>query len=190
MGETPVTSSVEPNVGTADELADQGRDLYRQGDFEAALSCLHQAYDAHKQVDNHAGVAEAANDLGVLFTVLQRYGEAETWLREAHRRFVDLEDLDGEAQTLGNLGSMYRAQGDLKQAAAHLLQATDRFQLVGDDDRRSATLRVLSAVRLQQLRPFQALAAYEAALACHPKPTAFHRFLQRLIGLPLRLLGR
>jgi hypothetical protein len=85
---------------------------------------------------------------------------------------------------------MYQAQGDLTQAAANLQQAADRFHLVGDDERRSATLRVLSAVRLRQFRVMQALAAFEAALACHPNPTAFHRFLQRLFSLPRRLMGR
>ena len=172
------------------ELVERGRQLYRNGELEEALSCLHQAYEAYKGEDNPSGTAEAANDLGVLLTVLQRYSEAEMWLREAHRQFVALEDLDGEAQTLGNLGSMYQSQGDLKEASAHLQRAADRFHLVGDDERRSDTLKVLSAVRLRQFRFMQALAAYEAALACQPNKTGFHRFLQRLIGFPLKLMRR
>jgi len=190
MAEQTVDTPANQGSTKAAELAEQGRQLYRRGDLEEALTCLHQAYGLHKDEGNQNGVAEAANDLGVLFTVMQRFSEAETWLREAHRLFVGMQDFDGEAQTLGNLGSMYQSQGDLKQAAANLQQAADRFHLVGDDERRSATLKVLSMVRLRQFRILQALAAYEAALACQPNPTAFSRFLQRLFSLPRRLMGR
>jgi tetratricopeptide (TPR) repeat protein len=190
MAEQSIDIPAEESSNEAQELAERGRQLYRHGDLDEALTFLHQAYGAYKDSGNQSGVAEAANDLGVLFTVMQRFSEAETWLREAHRLFVDAQDYDGEAQTLGNLGSMYEAQGDLKQAAANLQQASDRFHLVGDDERRSATLKVLSKVRLRQFRLLQALAAFEAALACQPNPSAFSRFLERLFSLPRRLLGQ
>ena len=187
---TPDTERDQPNTDKAHELAEEGRLLYRQGELDEALSCLRQAYRQYKDQDDQNGVAETANDLGVLSTVLRRYDEAEKWLRESQRLFVDMQDYDGEAQTLGNLGSMYQAQGDLKQAAANLQQAADRFHLVGDDDRRSATLRVLSIVRLRQFRFLQAIAAFEAALACRPNATAFHRLIRRILSWPGRLVQR
>ena len=52
------------------------------------------------------------------------------------------------------------------------------------------TLKVLAMVRLRQLRFVHAIAAYEAALACHPKPTAFQKFLRSLFSIPLRLMQR
>jgi tetratricopeptide (TPR) repeat protein len=183
-------STDQTDKSKAQELTDQGRLLYRQGELEEALSHLHRAYELYKADDDHSGTAETANDIGVLYTVLQRHSEAEKWLLLAHRLFVDMEDYDGEAQTLGNIGSMFHARGDLKQAAANLQLASDRFHLVGDDERRSATLKVLSMVRLRQFRFLQALAAYEAALACHPKPTPLHKFLRRILSWPLRLMQR
>lgn len=185
--------NMEPPPGhldTGQALAERGRTLYRQGDLEEALSHLHQAHKAYKQEGNLSNIAEASNDLGVLYTVLRRYGEADAWLREAQRCFVEVQDYDGEAQTLGNLGSMYQSQGELKQAAANLQLAADRFHLVGDDEKRSETLKVLSMVRLRQFRFLQALAAFEAALACHPHPTILHRLLRRILGLPQRVMQR
>ena len=170
------------------QLVDEGRALYRQGDLGQAQACLQQAYQVYQDQGNMNGLAETANDLGVLFTVLRHFSEAESWLRQAHRLFVEMEDYDGEAQTLGNLGSMYQAQGDLKEAAAHLQQAAARFHLVGDDERRADTLRALSIVRLRQFRFLQAVAAYDTALACKPNPTALQRLLRRILSLPQRLL--
>ena len=171
----------------AQKLAEQGRLYYRQGELDEALAHLQRAHGQYKATGDLNGVAETANDIGVLYTVLRRRSEAEKWLHEAHRMFVEMQDYDGEAQTLGNLGSMFRAMGDLKQAAANLQLAAARFHLVGDDDRRSATLKVLSIVRLQQLRFFQSLAAYEAALACHPHLTIVQKFLRRLFATLLRV---
>jgi tetratricopeptide (TPR) repeat protein len=189
MGEhmVSVTDGTVADVD-AEQLAREGRELYRQGDYEAARTRLYDAYEAFKEADDLNGVAETANDVGVLYTVEQQYAEAESWLLQAQSRFVDLQDYEGEAQTLGNLGSMCQARGDLQQAAAYLQQAADRFHLVGDDEKRSATLRVLSMVRLRQMRFLQALAAYEAALACHPRQNAFRRVLRRIVGFPRRLL--
>jgi tetratricopeptide (TPR) repeat protein len=173
-----------------DQLVDEGRALYGQGELGQAQACLKRAYEIYQEQGNLNGLAETANDLGVLLTVMRHFKEAESWLRQAHRLFVEMADHDGEAQTLGNLGSMFNSQGDLKEAAAHLQQAADRFHLVDDDGRRSDTLRALSIVRLKQLRFLQALAAYDAALACMPNATAFHRFLRQIVGLPQRLLPR
>jgi tetratricopeptide (TPR) repeat protein len=190
MSESVQATTGVPQGADGEALVDRGRSLYRQGDLSGAQRLLHQAYEAYKQSEDQGGVAEAANDLGVLLTAQRQYGEAETWLRDAQRRFADLRDYDGEAQTLGNLGSMYQARGELVQAAAHLKQAADLFRLVGGHEDRAATLKTLSVVRLRQLRFLEALAAYDAALACYPQPSLLQRLLRRLFGLPLRLLQR
>ncbi len=170
------------------QLIEQGRSYYRLGEYKEALSCLKRAYEQCTTDDERHDKAEAANDIGVIYTVSRQWQEAEKWLNEAHRLFVELGDYDGEGQTLGNLGSMFRARGDLKQAAANLQLAADRFHLVGDDERRSLTLKSLSLVRLRQFRLLQAVAAYEAALACHPRPNILHKILRFILSLPRRLV--
>jgi tetratricopeptide (TPR) repeat protein len=171
-----------------EELVDQGRQRYRVGELDAALLCLQQAYDGFKSDGNQSQIAEVANDLGVVYTVLRQWNQAEKWLNDAHRLFVGLGDYDGEAQTLGNLGSMYRARGKLQEAAAHLQLAADRFHLVDDNERRAMTLKSLGFVRLRQYRFLQALATFEAAYACQPNPTFIQRLLRKFLSLPLRVL--
>lgn len=180
-GENSIEQHVQSRI-------DEGRLYYRQGEYERAISTLEAIYEQCKNEGLLRQMAEIANDLGVIHTVLNRWTEAEKRLNEAHALFTRLQDYSGEAQTLGNLGSMYRARGDLHQAAANLQLAADKFRLVGDDERRALTLKVLSVVRLRQLRFLQALAAYDAALACIPKPSIWVRFLRRLFALPFKLL--
>jgi tetratricopeptide (TPR) repeat protein len=172
----------------AKDLLEQGRLYYEQGEFTEALSCLHLAHDRYRVDGDPAQVAETANDLGVVYTVLRRWRDAEQWLDQAQQIFGEAGDLAGEAQTLGNRGSMYRARGKWQEAAASLKLSADRFRIVGDSEQRAITLRSLSLVRLRQFRPLQALAAYHAALACLPNPSGFQRFLKAFFGLPLRLV--
>jgi tetratricopeptide (TPR) repeat protein len=172
----------------ATNLLDQGRVYYDQGDFKEALSCLHLAHDRYRVDGERGQIAEVANDLGVVYTVLRRWEEADKWLDQAYRLFGEIGDLAGKAQTLGNRGSMYRARGEWQEAAASLKLSADHFHVVGDDEQRAVTLRSLSLVRLRQFRPMQALAAYHAALDCRPNPTWFQRLLKALFGLPLRAI--
>jgi len=176
------------DLDEAESLLEQGRAYYGQGEFKEALSCLHLAHDRYQADGNRRQIAEAANDLGVVYTVLRRWKDAEQWLDQAQQLFGEIGDLAGEAQTLGNRGSMHRARGEWREAAASLKLSADRFQVAGDGEQRAATLRSLSLVRLRQLRPMQALAAYHAALECLPNPTWFQKFLKWLFGLPLHAM--
>jgi tetratricopeptide (TPR) repeat protein len=183
---SPLSGS--PSSDDVQALIDEGRFSYRQAEYREALSYLQQAYEECQANGDQGRMAEVANDMGVVYTVLGQWKEAEQWLDQANTLFVRLQDYDGQAQALGNLGSMFRARGDLRQAAANLQLAADRFHLVGDDERRSMTLKALSAIRLRQLRFLLALVAYNAALACQPNLTVFDKLLRSLISLPIRML--
>jgi tetratricopeptide (TPR) repeat protein len=172
----------------AQNLLDQGRLYYGQGEYKEALSCLHLAHDRYQVDGEQLQIAEVANDLGVVYTVLRRWQEASKWLDQAERLFGLLGNTAGEAQTLGNLGSMYAAQGEWKQAAATLKLSADRFRVVDDGEQCAITLKSLSRVRLRQLRPLLALAAYHAALECQPNLNWFQKLLKAFLGLPLRLM--
>jgi tetratricopeptide (TPR) repeat protein len=125
----------------AKHLLDQGRLYYGQGEYNEALSCLHLAYDRYRADGERSQIAEVANDLGVVYTVLRRWQEAEKWLDQAQRLFGTLGDLAGEAQTLGNRGSMYGAQGEWQQAAASLKLSADRFRVIDDGEQSAVTLK-------------------------------------------------
>jgi tetratricopeptide (TPR) repeat protein len=186
--EEPAIDSPSDSTATEEPQSwvDEGRAHYRQGEYGLALSCLNRAYERYAENDDSSQLAEIANDLGVVYTVLRQWNQAEKWIGDAQAKFVEMGDYDGEAQTLGNMGSMCRARGDLRQAAAYYQLAADRFHLVGDQERRAMTLKALGFIRLRQFRFLQALATFEAALQCLPSPTFLQRLALRIISLPLR----
>ena len=65
----------EPDPGL--QLLEEGRTHYAQGEYNESLSCLHLSYDAY-QANGHLGqLAEVANDIGVVYTVLERWPDAQ-----------------------------------------------------------------------------------------------------------------
>ncbi|MDH4208700.1 MAG: tetratricopeptide repeat protein, partial [Anaerolineae bacterium] len=104
--------------------------------------------------------------------------------------FQVLDDLDGRAQTLGNLGNMFRHQGDRETAVTHLKQAVDLFHQAGDPQKEAATLRLISRIRMGQARWFEALHFYDLSLACVQPPGLKERVLRRLIQVPFSMLSR
>ena len=101
-----------------------------------------------------------------------------------------MEDADGQAQALGNLGSHYKASGQLEKAAQHFKDALTLFRQLGDSQAESITWRALSTVRLRQRRWLEAVLAYDSSLTCLKQLSLGQRLLHLLLGLPLRLLSR
>jgi tetratricopeptide (TPR) repeat protein len=109
---------------------------------------------------------------------------------QAKSTFESLEDKEGQAQTLGNLGTMYRYQGDNGAALDHLKQAIDLFHEAGDREKEAATLRLASRINLGQAQWFEALHFYDLSLACAESQGIKERILRRLLQIPFGLLSR
>jgi tetratricopeptide (TPR) repeat protein/CHAT domain-containing protein len=75
-----------------------------------------------------------------------------------------LGDRQGEAQTLGNLGSVYAQQGRWEEAIANYEKALEIFRALGDRQGEAQTLGNLGSVYAQQGRWEEAIANYEKAL--------------------------
>ena len=105
--EEPAIDSPSDSTATDEPQSwvDEGRTHYRQGEYELALSCMNRAYERYVENDDSSPLAEIANDLGVVYTVLRQWNQAEKWIADAQTKFAEMGDYDGEAQTLGNMAA-------------------------------------------------------------------------------------
>jgi tetratricopeptide (TPR) repeat protein len=130
------------------------------------------------------------NNLGAIHTQEERWEEASEAFGKAMSAFESLGDQVGQAQTLGNLGTMYRYHGDNETAVQHLKQATDLLHDAGEGAKEAATLRLLSRIRLGQARWLEALHFYDLSLGCVQPPGIKERVLRRLLQIPFGMLSR
>jgi len=171
-------------------LKEQGTKLFRFGEYEEAAALFQEAQSIYQELGDRKGQAEMLNNLGAVRTQEERYDAAAEAFEEARSVFESLEDSNGLAQTLGNLGSMYRYQGDNDAAVEHLKRAIDLFHEVGDREKEAATLRLVSRIRLGQLRWLEALHFYDLSLACVEPPGLKERALRWLLQVPFNMLSR
>ncbi len=91
---------------------------------------------------------------------------------------------------MGNLASALEACGDLVAAERTYAQALQRFADLNDHQAQATILGSLSQLQLKRGRPLDALSTMQAGLEHKPRRGLRDRWVQRLLALPSRLLGR
>src|ERR1700678_1043877 len=103
------------------DLNDRGRIYFEQGRLRDAQSSFEQALEAERNQPATRPIthqlALTLNNLGLLYIKLNLLHKAETTLGEAIEIHRSLDDPNGQAQSLLNLGSAYRAESRIEQAA-------------------------------------------------------------------------
>ncbi|MEE1930067.1 tetratricopeptide repeat protein [Streptomyces sp. TRM 70351] len=98
--------------------------MARTGDFDAAMTALHDAARLHTELGNRSAYALMLGNLGATLLVGNRPADAVRVLREAAAQY---ERTDGDpvayAQVLGNLGGALRQSGQLVEAVDVLRRA-------------------------------------------------------------------
>ncbi len=173
----------------AQSLKEEGLRRYRLGDYEAATSLFQEAEGLFAKAGDLRGQGEMLNNLGILHLHFQRWAEAQKAFERAEEGFVSLEDNLGRAQTLGNLGELFRRRGQREKAVDSLREAASLLREAGEREKEAKTLELISRIRLEQRRWFEALHFYDLSLAAHSgglKGT----LLRPLVKIPLSLLSR
>lgn len=169
------------------KLHEEGVKLFRQGKVEAALEKLNEALAAAD--DDRQRTAEIYNDLGVARRQLKDYAAAHQALDEAMNRFVELADEKGQAQTLGNRGAVYEAEGLLEEAVETYKQSATMLEKVDESEMAMYVWQAVSRLRLKQKQYIAAIGAYEEGVENMPDRSFKKKILSRLLRMPGSMLG-
>jgi tetratricopeptide (TPR) repeat protein len=171
----------------AKKLHKEGIDLFRKGDLEAALQKLNEALPEADQ--NSKQAAEICNDIGVVHTQLEDYEAAHKALDEAMEKFTASEDEKGQAQTLGNRGAVYQAQGLLEEAIETYKESATMLEAVGENEMAMYVWQSVSKLRMKQGQYIAAIGAYEEGVDNMPQGSFKRKVLQQILKAPGALLG-
>lgn len=133
--------------------------------------------------------ALAANDLGVVYLLLNRAQEARAALDHAQRLFIETNDAAGQGRATGNLAQLEEGAGNMDAAGALYMQAADLLHEGNAFADESTTRRRLSRFYLARGATLQALSETAKALAVKPNANGFEKFQAWLYALPLKLMG-
>jgi tetratricopeptide (TPR) repeat protein len=89
----------------------------KRGEGRSALENYHQALGLAMDIKERYLECEIRNDLGLLYTEIGQFEEADNHLRQALLNARDRKAPNQEAMALVNLGKLYERKGNLPEAA-------------------------------------------------------------------------
>lgn len=173
----------------ADQLKEQGLQMFAQGQHEEALRVFTSAAEAYAQAGNDHGRAEMLNNMGVIHRVCQNPQAAVAALAEAGEIFSQLGQADKQAQTLGNLADLYAQTGQPDEAARCYGQASALFAGVGEREKQSQVLRAYSLMRMRQGQWLEAMMRMEESLSVKPRLGPLRWLFRAALRFALGLIG-
>lgn len=133
--------------------------------------------------------ARAANDLGVVYLLLNRTDDARASLQRAQQEFIEMEDAAGQGRAVGNLAQLEERAGNSEAAGALYMQAADLLHDGNAFADEYTTRRRLSKFYLTRGATLQSLSETSKALAVKPDANAWDKFQMWFYALPLKLMG-
>jgi tetratricopeptide (TPR) repeat protein len=157
--------------------------------LDQAASLLAQERAAAEAEGSKEKMALASNDLGVVYTMLDRKDEARAALEQAQHLFIELNDTAGQGRATGNLAQLEDHVGNKDASGALYMQAADLLHEGNAFADEYTTRKRLSRFYLTRGATMQALNENEKALMVKPNASAWDKFLRWVYGIPLKLIG-
>lgn len=173
----------------ADQLKEQGIQLFHQKEYEDAARVFQQAYDAYAAEERPDMAAEMNVNLGLVRRSMGEHQQALDLMQDALHVFDSSGDTLRKAMVLGNLGSVYKALNDKEQALNCFREAADLFEELGEKKMHGETLLAIADLQMSERKINAAAATYEAGLEELDQLSGSQKLLKGLIGIKNRLTG-
>ena len=133
-------------------------------EYDSALAHSQQAEGLNRQSNRLHLVAGNLHEQGLIFKRLNRHQDAFERFSESLKTLRRVGDESGAADSLGELGKLYRDSGMLREAIAAFNEALEIYQRQGDP-KIAICLTMLGNIHEQQGEYAAALEKYQQAFA-------------------------
>ena len=105
--------------------------LWGDGKYDTALVCSSNAREIALKIGFNKGVAEANDNIGIIYGQLGDYPKSLQYFFEALKIYQGAGNKKGIARNTGNIGIVYRLQGDYPNALKYFFKALKIYQELG-----------------------------------------------------------
>ncbi|MCW9706132.1 tetratricopeptide repeat protein [Fodinibius salsisoli] len=135
----------------------------RRSNIDSALVYAREALGDANQIADEYLIAESHRNLGWLLTS-HNYPQALKNLLQAKRMFEQVGDLQKEAQTLVDLGYLYRSQSNYNKSLEYYFSALNLQEQLDDKQRIASILNWIGITNQHMKQPEESIRFYERAL--------------------------
>lgn len=176
-------------MSNADQLKDQGIELYQSHQYEQAIKVFEQAKRAYTEDSREDMAAEMLANIGLVHRSLGEGQQALDAMSEALAIFQKHQDALRTAQVLANMGGVYAKMDDREQAYNTYRQAADIFEELNEREMYGQTLLAMGRLQLDEGKFMAGAATYSVALENIENPTWQQKMIKNLGGTVNRILG-
>ena len=177
------------DVLSPQQIAKEAQSAYKSGDYAAAAQSFEAARQGYLSANNAVMAAEMANNRSVALLQAGDEEGALSVLEGSEAIFVESGDRKRQAMTLGNQAAALEALNRLEEAEGAYWKSAEILKEIGEKDMRLSVMQSISALQLRTGRQMQAVASMHAGVDNIEKPTIKQRFLKRILGIPMQMLG-
>lgn len=149
---------------------------YRAVDREKAIGYGRKAILLSKKINYRKGLAQALNDVGILYFDKEMYDSSIDFYKEALKIRQQLADEHGQAKLYNKIGIVYQKQGNFGAALENQLKALPLFEQAGDNTGISYSLNNIGILNHNMGR-------YEEALKYHKRSVDIKQKVNDRTGL-------
>lgn len=168
----------------------QGEASYQAKEYRAAAEAFSASAGAFEAVGQPQMAAEMANNASVAYLQAGQLDLAYRAVTDTPQLFAGSGDLERASLAFGNRANVLEAMGELDKAEDDYRRALEGFEQLADQTRIRETRQALSALRLRQGRPMEALTEMQIGLEGQARRGLRDRIIRWILRLPSRLLPR
>lgn len=166
-------------VNVYSELAWQ----YRSGDRDKAIGYGNKAIALARKVNYQRGLAQAYNDMGILYFDKELYDSSIALYREALKIRERAGDVAGRAKLYNKIGIVYQKQGQFGIALENQLRALELFERTGDNIGISYSLNNIGILNQNMSRYMPALDYHKRSVAIKQKINDRNGLIQSYVNM-------
>jgi tetratricopeptide (TPR) repeat protein len=175
---------------SSQQLAKEAESSYLAGDFMLAAQQYEAAHQSYLSKNDILMSAEMANNCSVAYLQAGDNEAALGALDGIEVVFQQAGDRKRQAMTLGNRAAALEALDRLIEAEKTYWMAAEIFKELGETELRLPIMQSISTIQLRTGRHLQAVASMYAGVEKIKNPSLKHRFLKRLLAIPIQLINQ
>jgi tetratricopeptide (TPR) repeat protein len=169
------------DILTPQQLADQGKTEYQNGNFASAAQLFAAAAEGFSIIDNKLDAAEMRNNQSVALLQNNDAKDAYDAVKGTVEIFSDAGDIRRKGFALGNEGAALEALGEWSDAAQKYRESADALEEAGEEQMRSQVLQSLSALQVKHGQAIDAVITMQDGLSGVKKPTLKQKVIKKLV---------
>lgn len=169
------------NPENPDDLAEDGKRLYKRGQYDQAAELFRRAAGAYAQNGASLPAAETKNNLSVTLLQAGKPLEALDAVRGTDEVFAAAADRKRQAMAIGNQAAALEALGRSDEALEAYSRAEAIFAELGEGDLRAIVKKSMAAILLKRGEILQSGLNMVGSVEAKSKPSLFDRLLRFLL---------